>query len=469
MTPTISTTCSPRFQTSPDPTLRTLGADVARTAIVLGQPLTPWQRHAANLFGTLRPDGRFRYRRWVLIVPRRAGKTWLMLCLALTVMRWRAMARAFYAGPRRDTAAAMWRDDWFPFVETSPLHPRYVRLRQSNGSESMVMKHNRSTFRLMPPSGDAMRTFRSNLAMVDEGREFTLEQGEEFERAVFPTQATGFGGAFLIVSNAGTGSAAWLRRWRDLGRASIDNPASEIAMLEYSATEGADISDRAVWWSAHPGLGHHVLIDALEADYEVLPPDDFAAEYLGLWPETQIDAKLVGGWRAGVVDVAELADPVVFGLEVDTDRTRLVIVAAGSAPTARPAVALVADLGLSPAWSTTFADLLAQWRPVAAVYDAGGPVASLAHVLADLPVNVAAVPTREITAGAGAFHDRVTAGTVEHGDDPTLEAAIVAARRRDAGGAWLYDRRTVAALPVLAAANAVWRWSSGSSRPPTVS
>jgi len=119
----------PRYVTVRDPSAPTIGRDVAKVAAILGGPLIPWQRAAADLLGTLRPDGRFRYRRAVGIVPRRAGKPWLMLCFALTVGYRRAMSRAFYASHRRETAAALWRDEWFPRLELSPF-ARALALRQ---------------------------------------------------------------------------------------------------------------------------------------------------------------------------------------------------------------------------------------------------------------------------------------------------------------------------------------------------
>lgn len=458
----------PRYVTARDPTLRTIGADTARTAIVLGQPLIPWQRQAADLLGALRPDGRFRYRRGVVIVPRRAGKSWLLLCHALTVCRLRAMARGFYAGHRRETAAAMWRDDWFPIVELSPLHPGFMTLRQSNGSEAMRFRHNRSTFRLMPPDGDAMRSFKADLANVDEGREFTLEQGTTIERAVFPTQATGKGGQFLLWSNAGTTESAWLAKWRDLGRASVDNPHSEIAYVEWSAPDGADIADRDVWRACHPGLGYHVLFDALEADYESLPPDDFAAEYLGLWPETRVDTALVAGWQSSTVADAAAAGAITFAVETSIDRTRTVIVVIGDGADARPVVELARDLDHGPHVVEVLRELVTAWRPVGLVFDAAGPVAALAHDLAELATNLHPLNTREVAGAAGLFHDRARVGGVVHRDDPTMVEAVAALRTRPAGGAFVFDRRQPGALPAIAAALAVWRWSDGRARPPTV-
>lgn len=402
----------------------------------------------------------------VIIVPRRAGKTLLMLAFALALGRRRSMSRAFYASHRRETAAALWRDEWFPRLEQSPLCPRYVAVRRSNGSEAIIWRHNLSTLRLLPPDGDAMRSFASDLAMIDEVREFSAEQGAEFEAAALPTQATGLGGQLWIVSNAGPG--LWLQRWRDLGRASVEHPDSQIAYVEYGAPAGADPHDEATWWAAHPGLGHHVDVDALRADHEVLDPDAYAAEYLGIWPETLVDAALVAGWTGGLAPDCAPADPVVLALEVDAARTRAVIVAVGDDPDGRAVAELVEDRPHGDWLIPRLAELCAVHHPSALAWDAGGPVGALAHDLAGLAVNLKPLSTREVTAAAGAAHDAVLARRVAHRDDPTMAAAVSAARQRPAGGAWLYDRRAVASLPWIATTLARWRWSDGRNRSPSI-
>jgi hypothetical protein len=435
---------------------------------VLGAPLIPWQAHAANLAGTLTPAGRLRYRVVVMIVPRRAGKTWLMLTYALALGRARPMSRSFYAAHRRETAAAMWRDSWFPRIELSPLHPRYVHIRRANGSESIGWSHNRSMLRLLPPDGDAMRSFEAHLAIVDEAREFTLDAGLEFEAAALPTMATGWGGQMWIVSNAGSMKSEWLARWRDLGRASVDNPASHICYLEYSAPDDADRDDPGVWRAAHPGLGHHVNLDALEADAETMPADTFAAEYLGIWPAVLIDRQLVDAWAAaGEAEPPPLTDPIIFALETTIERDRTVIVAAGNVA-GRIGLELVDDRPHGEWVGPRLAELAARWHPAGLVYDAGGPAAALAHVFADTPINIVSMNTRDMAAAAGAFHDALLAGRYTHGSDPAMLDAVAAGRRRQAGGAWLFDRRHPAAVPLIAAAMAGWAHMDGLRRPPTV-
>lgn len=447
----------------------TIGAGPARIAALLGRPFAPWQAEWSDVAGEIDPaTGRLAYSRVVMIVPRRAGKSVLLLAEGLDAGRRARRRRAFYSAHRRETSAALWRDDWFPLLAESPLE-RHVQLRRANGSESITWRHSGSTLRLLPPDGDAMRSLAGNLAMVDEAREFTLGQGEAVEAGALPTLATGAGGQFWVVSSSGDAASEWLIRWRDAGRAAVEAGRDRgIAYLEYAAPPGADLDDEATWWAAHPGLGHHVLIDALRADHETMSPDVFAMEYLGVWPETRVDTALVDAWAASVNPDATLAGWPVFAVETSVDRDRTVIVAAGHTPGGTVTVEVVEDRPHGSWLDERLPALVAAHHPLAVVWDAGGPVAASRRLLDDLTAPPVALAVRDVAAAAGSWHDRVLAGAVTHRDDDRLTTAVAAARQRPAGGAWLYDRRQAASLPMIAATLAVWVLLDGTRTPPTI-
>ena len=462
------TRCTPAYCTRRNPDAATIGGDVAATARLFGRPLIPWQREFVDVAGELRPDGRFAHRYVVGIVPRRAGKTLGALAYALTLGRRRRGAKSFYASHRRETAAALWRDDWLAWLEDSPLYPRHLALRRSNGSEAITWRHNRSTFRLLPPSGNAMRSFAADLAIIDEGREFDEDAGDELEGAAFPTQTTGLGGQAWILSNAGTSSSTWLAKWRDLGRASVDDPTSPICYLEYAAPDGADVDDRRTLELAHPGIGYHVLTDAIWDDRAVMKPDIWACEYLGLWPEALIDSKLVDGWTSSAVPVLELGAGLTFAVELDEDRETAMIVAVADAG-GRIGVELLEHRPHGSWLAPRLAELVDRWAPAAVVFDAGGPAGALAPDFAELSTAVVALNTRETAAAAGFLYDRILAGhQVAHNGDPILDAAIRAGRRRRVGGSWMFDRRQDGAGALIGATLGAWVHRNGAGRAPNV-
>lgn len=462
----ISQTCSPRWAT-PRTGRPTDGPGVARVAQLLGAPLIPWQAQVAAVAGERLPDGALAYQRVVLVVPRRAGKSTLMLATALERGRTARRRRAFYAAHRRETAADLWREDWFPAIEDSPL-ARFLKMRRANGSESITWAPSGSTFKLMPADGDAMRSFRSELAMIDEAREFSADQGAAVEAGVFPTQATGLGGQTWIVSNAGGPHSTWLAQWRDRGRAAVESGATTgVAFFEWSADPAADPNDRAVWWGAHPGLGHHVRPEALEADFETMAVDAFACEYLGIWSTALVDTALVDAWASTVDPDATVADPVAFGVETAVDRSRSVIVAAGGGPT--PTLELVEDRPHGPWLVPRLRELTERHQARAVAWDAAGPAnADAADIAAEVFGQAVGLGARQMTAAAGGLYDAVRAGRVVHRDDPALAAAVAAARWRTSGGSRLFDRRDPVALPLIAASLARWCQTDLSRRAPTI-
>ena len=404
----------------------------------------------------------------MVISPRRAGKSVLLLAEGLDAGRRGRGRRACYASHRRETAAAMWRDDWLPWVDESAL-ARFVATRRANGSESMTWRHTRSALRLLPPDGDAMRSLAANLVMVDEAREFTLGQGLAVEAGALPTLATGAGGQFWVTSSSGDSDSEWLIRWRDVGRAAVEEGRDTgVCYVEFAAPDGADLDDEATWWAAHPGLGHHVNIDALRTDHLLMTPDTFAAEYLGVWPEARVDAALVDAWAASTDPAATLVGWPAFAVETSLDRDRTVIVAAGADPTGRLVVEVVEDRPHGPWLDERLAELVDRHHPIAVAWDAGGPVAASRRMLDELTAPTSPLNTRDVAAASGAWHDRVLAGHVTHRDDDRLTTAVAAARRRGAGGGWLYDRRQPEALPWLAACLAAWAYTDSTRTPPTV-
>lgn len=443
------------------------------TGVALRRPLIPWQRELVMRAGERDPDtGRLAYSRVVVIAPRRAGKSVVMLARGVTNMR-HPHARGLYCSAHREAAARMWRDDWFPAIDDSPLG-RFTNLVYGNGQEAVRWRRGlgRSTFRLIAASGPAIRSAAARLVVIDEARDITPDLGADLEAAAFPTQATiPGGGQTWIVSSAGDAGSLWLARWRDLGRAAVERgDTSGICFVEYAAPDDADPDDEATWWRAHPGLGHQVSVDALRDDHAVMTPDVFGAEYLGWWPETLVDSTLVDAWRAAP-EVDQLVDPIVFALEVDDDRTTATIVAAGAADGGRLAVEVV-DHRPHGSWvAPRLAELCERWSPVGLAFDQGGPAAALAPDLATVPTRLYPLRTAEVTAAAGHWYDAlVHAGTIARTPDPdaVLEQAHQAARRRRTAGAWLYDRRAPGSGPLIAATLAAWVRRGVAAAPPSV-
>jgi hypothetical protein len=142
-------------------------------------------------------------------------------------------------------------------------------------------------------------------------------------------------------------------------------------------------------------------------------------------------------------------------VETTIDRDRTVIVAAGVDLSGRVVVELVDDRAHGDWVDGRLTDLCNHHNVVAVCWDRSGPVAALTPDFT-FPSAEKALPTTEVAAAAGSFLDLLKARRAAHRDHPTWTAAVSAANRRQAGGAWLYDRRRADVIPLIAATLATW-------------
>jgi hypothetical protein len=154
-----------------------------------------------------------------------------------------------------------------------------------------------------------------------------------------------------------------------------------------------------------------------------------------------------GRWEQVVGDVAPVGD-VVFGVEVNQERTRAAIVASDRQP--EPVVELVeyrAGTGWVPGWFRE--------RGASAAVDPLGPSRSL---IPDLEaVGVAVVKVKDMPGACANFYDRVVEGRIAVRRHNDLDSAVAAATKKESGDVWRWDRKSSADISPLGAATvAVW-------------
>ena len=462
------TACAPLYATARTPGRPTVGNVAVNLGTrILGRPLDDWQRSLLLTAGEL--DGaRLAYPTVVLIVPRRAGKTLAALLAALGVIVAGPGRRGWYTLHRREIGAALWRDEWFPLLETSRLaDPRgLLTLRRSNGSESVTVRRRHSTLRLFAPSGEALRSQNADVVVVDEAREFTGAQGDTLEAAVRPAQARRTLRQLWVLSSAPgpNAPAEWLRRYRDRGRAAVDaGDRNGTLYLEYAAPPDLPYDDPTTWALGHPGIAAgHVDPAALLPDLAALDPATFAAEYLGWWaPEHDRSGGInLDAW-AKLAGPTRLDDLTGWRVSVDCTRDRSAAAVAVAAPTAPGSchVEVVAE-GPGASWAVgAVLDLLARRPDARAVVDGYGPAGNLAVELATrAPGRVDTLATADAARSYATLLDLVDDGRLSHRGQPEVADALVDAAARRYGDTLLWDRHVtppaVCALTWAAAAAA---------------
>ena len=440
----------PRFDTGRDPDWPTRGATVARIAAAFGARLMPWQTHTADVTGEYDPDtGRYRYRTVVLIVPRRAGKTVLSLATLLARGLDAPARRCYYTAQDRATAAGQYREEWAPALTGSPLAPA-LRVRMSNGSETITWTPNRSTVALFAPGPAAIHSRDADTVVLDEAWWHTDVRGRQLEQAIRPAQAIRTRRPQLwIVSAAGTADSTYLLAYRD--RLRTHRPA-DTAFFEFSADPDTDdLDDPATLARVHPAVGHTIDAATLVADRADMSTAEWRRAYLGVFTDhtTTVELAFDGpGFTAAAATVDTTGAPAVLAFDVAADRSVVAIVAAAHLE-AGTHVELVGWQPLHTA-AAAVTELRRRHR-CRLVADRYGPTAPLVDELERRGTTVDTPPTRMLAAGCAAFNDAVAAHTISHPGDPQLPAAVAAARKRRLGQLWVLDRSTPADAAAVAA------------------
>lgn len=460
----------PRFATLPTPGARNDLDAVVATATALGTPLMPWQQLVARVATERRADApnEYRYKVFVLSVPRQSGKTTIMR----TVLTQRALMnvgrRAFYTAQTGKDAAARWMD-LVKAVDAGPLRGRVVK-RLAIGSQALIFP-NGSTVAPFAPTPKSLHGYTPHDVMCDEIFAFDAAQGSDLMGAIGPAQVTIASRQLWLVSTMGTRDSTFLHEWVELGRIATGDPGAGIGYFEWSMQPDADPYDPETW-KFHPALGHTVSVESLA---------ELAAQHSrGEWLRAFMNTRMVTSESviapADVAATQTLQTPpgspadVAIGFEVARDRSRSVIYGAWFDPaTGIPAIRLVAQQAGSDWVPAALADLAREWHPRALGADRGAPQTRdvLDQLTADYPnLEFQVLMTNDFSTAVDALMHRFREHTISHDGNRGLLDAIDAAVTKPLGQGIVWDRvKSRGLIPDLVAATVALRLLERSPAP----
>lgn len=428
----------------------------------------PWQWDVAEVAGELNDDGTgFRYGTVVLSVPRRAGKTTVVLGVNLDHLDITPDQRAWYTAQRRETAAKLFRDEWVPMLE--PLS-RLYRLRKSQGSEGVHKRRGSSRLQLFAPTADALHSTNADTVTVDEAWAFDTERGEALEGGITPAQLTRPWRQTWIVSAGGTVESTWWDRWLTAGASGLPG----IAMFDY----GADATDPrydpgnpAVWAASHPTAGLAFPMSVLEAEWAHRDSDAaFERAYLNVWPRPSEVVAATGldldAWRAAAHPELAPARVTAVAFDVAGDRSSAAIAVAGPDPDGARVVVQVVEAAPGVGWLADAAKRHRRTHPGAQLVADSLVAAAVVAELHRAGLSVLPIGAGDHARACGALVDRLAAGTLAHRGQAALDDAVLAARRRPLGDAWLWSRARSGGdiSPLVAVTLAAWGAATAAPR-----
>jgi hypothetical protein len=450
-------------------------------AVVLRQPLDPWQQWLVIHLGELLPDGRPRFRQVLVIVARQNGKTHLCKVLALFWMFVQRHSMVFGTSTDLEQAKEAWEaavalaEDTEELADRMPPRPRHKKI--GNGQQVLLTRHG-SRYKIGASNSKGGRGKTIPRQIGDELRE--QRTWEAYDAANYAMNAL-TDAQLVYISNMGDARSVVLNELRSEALAALDAGETDVnlGLFEWSAPPGSHPTDVHAHAAANPQYGRRMDPETIiKAARSVARPGadpikltGFLTEVLCL-PVAQLDPAIpTAGWETGRQPAPiDLADRSRLAAVVDVSLDQQHATLAVAAPAAGGArVEAVASWDGPQAIAECLRDLpgwLAKIRPRQFGWFPGGPAAVLAAQLKDRSKTTgrswAPRGTRvaEITAETPAvcmgFAQQVGAGSLLHSGQALLDAQAEQAEKLWTGDRWVFTRRGAGHVDAMyAAAGAV--------------
>ena len=266
-----------------------------------GKPfrLEPWQRDdiVRPAFGWKRPDGTRRYRRVIVWIPRKNGKTELAAAVSLLAL----VATGVVGGQVFSIAADK--------NQASIVFDKAARMVGFSRALSEVIEPLKTALyvpqlqaRFSPMSGkpDGKHGYSASGLIGDEVHEW-----KDDRLYTFLHQSSGAREQPIefLISTAGTQEGYGWELWQECQKildGTIDDP--ETLVVVYSADPDDDWTDPATWAKANPNLGVSLRHDYLETECRRAQEsprleNDFKRYHLNLWTEQAVRWLPMDLWR----------------------------------------------------------------------------------------------------------------------------------------------------------------------------
>jgi len=225
----------------------------------------------------------------------------------------------------------------------------------------------------------------------------------------------------------------------------LSGESDGVLYLELSAPADADLDDRAAWRKANLSFPTRTPARAISRMRKLLSADDFRREALGIWDaDTGSDLISAAAWAA-------LTDPdpsnapeemTNFGVEIDLNRVWVSIGAAGRRADGRIHVELV-ERRRGTDWLLDFClELEEKHGPERFAIAGDGPAKTQVDDFKAAGLMVDRLDMNDVAKACADMVDAVNQGTIAHGPQPNLDAAIRGMKKRSLGdGAFAFSRK----------------------------
>lgn len=443
----------PRVVHLPAEVAATSGREAAELAELAGLVLDDWQRYVLDVALAEQADGQWSAFEVGVNVPRQNGKGSLIEARELAGLFLLGERLILHTAHEFKTSMEAFRRLKSLVTNTDDLRRRVHKVRESHADVEIELlpQFGGGRVRFVARSKGSGRGFTGDCVILDEA----MILGPEQMAALLPTLSARPNPQLMYFGSAPLATSV---QWHAVRKRALAGDSPRLAYLEWSAPEEMHATDPEAWAQANPALGRRISLEFVRGELDAMPPAEFARERLGVpdMPASETAAIPLDVWASLHDEASEIAGPVVFAVEVAEDRRWASVAAAGRRADGLVHVELVARAAGTRWVRGWLEDRTERHGAAAVLVSKTGPAGSLVPDLEHLP-GFAALGSAELAAACGGFYDAVLdeVPTVRHrGADALQDAlglAMIAAQRRTAGDAWVWDRRSGADISALVA------------------
>lgn len=352
------------------------------------------------------------------------------------------------------------------FFENSRKWPELAELvkdiRRTNGQEAIVLT-NGGSVEFVARSKGSGRGFTVDVLVCDEAQELS---DDALEALMPTTSAAPLGNPQWIFTGTPPGPSAngeVFTRTRD---DALSGKSSRLSWHEWSCDGAVDLDDPLCAASANPSLGGRLQWDVVAGERARFSDEGFARERLGMWDSAGSQRVIsADSWAAvAAPNLKDVGGEVAIAFDVSPDRSTATIASAAWTTDEIPYVDVVESRRGEPDWGVArFVEICERHDVRAVVVDGASAAFSLVDPLRQAGLTVTVTSARQMAAAFGHFYDAVMDGRMRHLDQPLLNLALAAARKRkigDSGFGWSRKDSESDITAVTAATLALWGLTS---------
>ncbi|MDN4598852.1 hypothetical protein [Leifsonia virtsii] len=347
---------------------------------------------------------------------------------------------------RQQRAVALFGDDWLPDAAERPGGRGFRIMRGEVGKG--IYFDNGSTFLVLKPDPDAYRGEGADDSWFDEFQEVDPDEGAEVMAGVLPLQDTKIGASTIVSGTAGETRVGPF--WSMLQRLREDDPT--MGGLDYAFpydVQWDEIEDEEtamrLLQENHPGIGTLTIEPKMRKNYRALPKPQWAREYGSVWPETAGERVITAQAWADAEAKRWPAQPkrVAFGMAIKPGGSAAAICAAWRDSRGTAYIEVVKHAP-GTTWLPEEAQAITRARVGSTIaYDdisEGKATATEMQPMRPRP-RLRVQTYRETAAGCVQIMRDLARGKLKHNNDPSLNAAVAVATKREVRndkGVWLW-------------------------------